>query len=71
MKHITEQKYRITNHENIFNSIFKLHEHTQAIASLKTMKSPGPDSVMAEFLKHLSPGALNICLPLFNQIWKI
>jgi ribosomal protein S18 len=52
MKHTTKEKCRITNQENIFNTDFKLHELTEAIASLKTRKSPGPDHIMTEFLKH-------------------
>jgi hypothetical protein len=63
-------KVKITNQENIFNSSFKLHELIQAIGSLKTMKSQGPNSVMAELLKHLGPVALYICLQLCSQIWK-
>jgi hypothetical protein len=65
-----KQKFKMTNQANIFNSSFKFHEMTQATDSLKTKKSPGPYSVMAEFLKHLGPVALNISLQLFNQIWK-
>jgi hypothetical protein len=48
MKDTIKQKHRITNQENIFNSDFKLHELTQATASLKTRKNPGPYSTMAE-----------------------
>jgi hypothetical protein len=70
MKHTIKEKCRITNQENIFNTDFKSHELTQAIASLKTRKSPGPNHIMTEFLKHLGPVALDTLLQLFNQIWK-
>jgi ribonuclease HI len=69
MKYTIKQKCRATDQETIFNTDFKLHELTQAIASLRTKKSPGPDLIMAEFLKHLGTKALSICLQLFNQIW--
>jgi hypothetical protein len=70
MKHIIIEKCWITNQENIFNTDFKRHELTQAIASLKTRKSPGPDHIMTEFLKHLGPVAFDTVLLLYNQIWK-
>jgi hypothetical protein len=70
MKHIIKEKCRIRNQENIFNTDFKPHELTQAIASLKTRKSPGPGHIMTEFLKHLGPVAFDTLLKLFNQIWK-
>jgi tRNA(Met) C34 N-acetyltransferase TmcA len=66
MKHTMKQKCRTTDQENIFNSDFRLHNLTQAIASLKTRKSPGPDSIMAEFLKYVGPVALGTFLQLFN-----
>jgi hypothetical protein len=39
MKHSIKVKCRITNQENIFNTDFKPHELTQAIASLKTRRA--------------------------------
>jgi hypothetical protein len=69
MKHIIKEKCRITTQENIFNTDIKPHELTQAIASLKTRKSPGPEHIMTEFLKHLGPVAFDTLLQLFNQIW--
>jgi hypothetical protein len=71
MKHTIKEKCRITNQENIFNTDFKPHELTKATASLKTRKSPGPNHIMTEFLKHLGPVAFDTLLQLFNQIWKI
>jgi hypothetical protein len=38
---------------------------------LKTRKSPGPNHIITEFLKHLGPVAFDTLLQLFNQIWKI
>jgi hypothetical protein len=70
MKHVIKEKCRITYQENIFNTDFKPHKLTQAIASLKTRKSPGPDHIMAEFLKHLGPVVFDTPLKLLNQIWK-
>jgi hypothetical protein len=61
MEHTIKQKYRNTDQENIFNSVFKLHELTQAIASLETKKSQGPYSIMTEFLKHEGPLELDTC----------
>jgi hypothetical protein len=40
------------------------------MASLKTRKSPGPDHIVTEFLKHLGPVAFDTLLRLFSQIWK-
>jgi hypothetical protein len=70
MKHTIKEKCRITNQENIFNTDFKPHELTQAIASLKTRKSPETDHIMTEFLNHLGPVAFDTLLKLCNQIWK-
>jgi hypothetical protein len=49
MKHTIKEKCRITNQDNIFNTDFQPHELTQAIASLKTRKSPGPDRIPKVF----------------------
>jgi hypothetical protein len=45
MKHTIKEKGRITNQENIFNTDFKPHELTQAVAPLKTRKSLGSNHI--------------------------
>ena len=47
-----------------------MQELRQAIYSLKNGKTPGPDNIMAEFLKHLGKQALALTLHIFNQIWN-
>ena len=59
-----------TEFSSIFNKDFSSHELHEAIMSLKDKKQPGPDYILAEFIKHLGPYAREICLKLFNQIWK-
>jgi hypothetical protein len=41
MGYTIREKYRNTDQESIFNSVFKLHEMIQDIAFLETKKSQG------------------------------
>jgi hypothetical protein len=70
MKHPTKEKCRITTQGNIFNTDFKPHELSQAIASSKTGKSPDPDHIMTEFLKHLGPVAFDTLLQFLIRFGK-
>jgi hypothetical protein len=68
MKHTIKEKYGNTDQKNIFNFEFKPYELTQAIACFKTKMNPGPNSIVAEFLKYLGLLALCTCLQLLNHI---
>ncbi|KAL8604432.1 hypothetical protein ACOMHN_042261 [Nucella lapillus] len=49
---------------------FKLKELEEAKKSLQDKKSPGPDKVTNEMLKHLGTKAKTKLLTLFNNSWK-
>ena len=52
------------------NKDFTIKEHNEAIQRLKNKKSPGPDKVTNEMLKHLGPIAKTKLLETFNNTWK-
>ena len=47
-----------------------MYELKQGINRWKNNKQPGPDNILAEFLKYMEPKAMPTCLQLFSQIWK-
>ena len=52
------------------NSTFSLQELEKAIGTLKDCKSPGPDKITNEMIKHLGPKAKKVLLEIFNKSWK-
>lgn len=54
---------------DIFRKEFTIRELDSAIHELKDKKSPGPDKIHAEFLKHLGQKGRNALLKLFNLSW--
>ena len=50
---------------------FTMYELNSAIKNLKTKKSPGPDGITNEMIKHLSILAKEILLSLYNHSWKV
>ena len=51
-------------------SDFTEEELAQAIQKTQLRKSPGPDDITSEMLKHLGPVARSALLHLINQSWK-
>ena len=49
---------------------FTLHELQTALRKLKTKKSPGPDGITNEMLKHLGSTAILKLLEVFNHSWE-
>ena len=47
-----------------------LHELEIALRKLKTRKSPGPDGITNEMLKHLGNTAVLKLLEIFNSSWE-
>ena len=52
------------------NSTLSLQELEKAIGTLKDCKSPGPDKITNEMLKHMGPKAKRVLLEIFNKSWK-
>ena len=52
------------------NSTFTLQDLEKAIGTLKDCKSPGPDKITNEMIKHLGPKAKKVLLEIFNKSWK-
>ena len=52
------------------NQPFSMKEFEEALITLKTQKSPGPDKVTNEMLGHLGSKAKSKLLTLFNNSWK-
>jgi len=48
---------------------YNMSELNMALASIKNGKSPGPDTISNEMLKHSSDGAKELILNLFNKSW--
>ena len=47
-----------------------LHELKLAMKKLKTKKSPGPDGISNEMLKHLGCAAVRKLLKVYNSSWE-
>ena len=52
------------------NKMFTQKEFDEAVASLKTEKSPGPDKLTNEMLMHLGSKAASKLLAIYNNSWK-
>lgn len=70
---LRELKYRerkISETNNIFTDPFTPSELQQALNKLKMKKSPGPDKIHNEMIKHLGPLGKKTLLHLINTSWK-
>ena len=54
----------------VFEDLFTLQELEQAVKKLKNSKSPGPDKIHNEMLKHLGPWGKDTLLSLINLTWR-
>ena len=64
---ISTRKTEDKNH--LMTEEFTLTELKTSIRQLKTKKSPGPDGICNEMIKHLGHNALKLLLEIFNQSW--
>ena len=58
-----------TSH-NCMSQPITMKEIEAAIRQLKCKKTPGPDGVTNDMIKHLGPAAKKTLLELFNESWK-
>ena len=63
------EKNKETDHK-VFTDNFTLQELEQAMKKLKNHKSPGPDEIHNEMLKHLGPCGKSTLLTLINLTWR-
>ena len=52
------------------NKPFNMKEFEEALSTLKDKKSPGPDKITNEMLKHMGMRAKSKLLAIFNNSWK-
>ena len=52
------------------NSPFNSNESEKALKTLKDKKSPGPNEITNEMLKHLGTKAKSKLIGIFNNNWK-
>ena len=67
-----EQRERQSKDTNVtpMKQPLTLHEQEVALKKLKTRKSPGPDGITNEMLKHLDNTAILKLLEVFNSSWE-
>ena len=54
----------------LFEEVFSMTELNRALRKLKARKSPGPDNLHNEMLKHLGPKAKKVLLQYINMTWN-
>ena len=54
----------------LFEEVFSMTELNRALRKLKARKSPGPDNLHNEMLKHLGPKAKKVLLLYINMTWN-
>ena len=59
-----------SKHEAAFDDPFILQEMDRAIKLLPNRKSPGPDNISNEMIKHLGPKAKEVLLTFINKTWS-
>ena len=64
-----KNKFHCLDTHDVFTQDFDIQELNNALDQLKSNKSPGPDQISGEMIKHLGNKGRNICLQLFNLIW--
>lgn len=69
-KKAEENLITITDNNLSINTEIKKWEVELALADLKNNKSPGPDNIPFEFLKHLPDEAIKTLTEIFNYIWS-
>ena len=55
-----------SKHEAVFDDAFTQQEMDRAIKNLANRKSPGPDNISNEMIKHLGPKAKKVLLTFIN-----
>lgn len=70
IKRIAEQtEIKIENNNDPINYRLTYKELNNVIQELKDNKSPGPDNITAELIKHLPNNAKKHLLAIYNHIW--
>ena len=59
-----------SKHEAAFDDAFTQQEMDRAIKKLANRKSPGPDNITNEMIKHLGPKAKTVLLTFINKTWN-
>jgi hypothetical protein len=71
MRRMIDESHRTArNVHQIFVKNFNLLELQEAIKCLKNGKSPGPDNIHPEFVKHFGNNTLVALLDIFNLSWN-
>ncbi|GFS01004.1 LINE-1 retrotransposable element ORF2 protein [Elysia marginata] len=58
------------SHIDVMEERITPQELRKNIKGLKKKKSPGPDGILTDMIKHLGPHALSTLLDLFNNSWR-
>ncbi|GFS12505.1 LINE-1 retrotransposable element ORF2 protein [Elysia marginata] len=58
------------SHIDVMEERIAPQELRKNIKGLKKKKSPGPDGILTDMIKHLGPHALSTLLDLFNNSWR-
>ena len=70
LKELKDKEKAPCANSEIFESNFKLSELNSALRKLKARKSPGPDNIHNEMLKHLGSHSKLVILDFINLTWS-
>ena len=70
IKDSRKNRGNISTNSDCMENPFSMKEIEMLLPKLQNCKSPGPDKITNEMLKHLGPRAMKVLLGLFNNSWE-